>query len=219
MAPYRGSFKNVVRNLTWGSFNTKIGNYLAHTFNLLGKVDGVSEMEGLTAIGGITTGDKAFTIGPYSFGPTNYKATWKDHVFVHEYGHYLQHLDWGLLYLPIIGAPSLASSLGVEDTHGKDHLARWFEVDASKRGSHYFNKKYGDESKSYKDEYSKDPYGVDKTKYFSIKSFINGKMSSYVNPRTGKRDQGRAYPTSPTLDFFDFFIPATLFAPLGFIVL
>ena len=51
---------------------------------------------------------------------------------------------------------------------------RWFEVDASKRGSHYFNKKYGDESKSYKDEYSKDPYGVDKTKYFSIKSFING---------------------------------------------
>ena len=199
--------------MTWGVANTGYGNLIAHICNITGMIEkgGVSEMDGLTAIGGITSGEMAFTIGPYSFGPKNYKATWKDHLFVHEYGHYLQHHDWGPLYLPIIGLPSLLSAMNVEDKNGKDHLTRWFEVDASKRGGEYFDRKYGHSSQAYRDAYNKDPYKIDESQFFNLKRFHESVNSPYINPRTGSNNQNRSYPSSFSYDFFDFTIPASEF--------
>ena len=55
-------------------------------------------------------------------------------------------------------------------------MRRWFEIDASKRGARYFDKKYGSGAKGYK-KGSED--------YFDMDSFVNGGETPYVNPRTG----------------------------------
>lgn len=199
-APFRGGFFDSFLNLTWGLNNTLWGNIIGHTTNMMGLVDGVSNMDGLTAVGGITTDGKAFTIGPYSFGPKGYSATWKDHTFVHEYGHYIQHKYLGPFYIPTIGVPSLSSAMGISG--GLDHSDRWFEVDASRRGAEHFDKKYGSGKNGYK-EGSKD--------YFDIKSFESGKDVPYLNPRTGLYVQSPFSINNQGYVFWDYLIPYILF--------
>ena len=124
-------------------------------------------------------------------------ATWKDHLFVHEYGHYIQSQLFGPSYLPIIGIPSFMSN-----THllGNSHSTRWFEVDANKRGANHFDKKYGR---------GKDGYIYKDENYFDRDSFENYVISPYVNPRTGTTNQVESYNTSGArfniLDLFLFF--------------
>ena len=209
-APFKGKPRNVICNLTWGFPNTVLGNVTAHSLNIIGNIDGVSEMDGLTAVGGITSGEQAFTIGPYSFGPKNYKATWKDHLFVHEYGHYLQHLDWGALYIPIIGSTSLTSAFGIEDSN-KSHSSRWFEIDASKRGANFFDQNYGYQSKKYKYEISINPDGINKNNYFDKEAFSKKSESYYINPRNGYNN-ANAHPIhSSDWDWFDLIVPMFTF--------
>lgn len=198
-APFKGGFGNIMLNMTWGLPNTNIGNKTAHFLNIIGKVDGVSEMEGLTAIGGITSAGRAFTIGPYSFGPDNYKATWKDHLFVHEYGHFIQHKLLGPTYIPTIAIPSLASAAGIDG--GVNHRNRWFEVDASRRGAAYFDEHYGS---------GKSGYVKGSPDYFDIYSFSISGSSPYINPRTGISDQNRFPITSSHYIFWDYYIPHIL---------
>lgn len=66
-------------------------------------------------------------------------------LYMHEYGHYLQSQDYGVGFIPIIGIPSLISSLdkGMRDApyeHISKHNGRWYERDANKRASMYFGK-------------------------------------------------------------------------------
>ena len=175
--------------------------------NMSGWTDGVSHMDGMTAIGGITSGNSAMTIGPYSFGPKNYKATWKDNLFVHEYGHYIQHLYWGHFYLPVIAVPSLLSTQHVGSGSHKD---RWFEIDASNKGARHFNKYYGSESAAYEEEYVGTNGRVDKSKYFSWETFVGG-WQYYKSPRLyDKPDlpQDCIFHTDFNgVQFFDFSIP------------
>ena len=125
---------------------------------------------------------KKLKIETLSFGPENYTATWKDHLFVHEYGHYIQGQIYGGLFIPLIGGPSLMSAMGIG---GPQHDKRWFEVDASKKGGKYFDKLYGQGKKGYVKN-SKD--------YFDITSFQDKGKSPYVNPRTGTLYQDTANP-------------------------
>ena len=115
-------------------------------------------------------------MGGYIFGPNKFKADWRDHLFVHEYGHFLQGLTWGPFYLPVIALPSLASAAGIA-TGGVDHDDRWFEVDASRRGMRYFNAEYGLWKR--RPDQSKD-------QFFDKESFSEWSPSAYINPRTGK---------------------------------
>ena len=200
LAPFRGGLIDVLGNLTWGVSNTLIGNITGHSTNFLGMVDGVSNMEGLTAVGGVTRGGSAFTVGPYSFGPKNYKASWKDHTFVHEYGHYIQHKYLGPYYLSTIAVPSLLSASGFFSII--KHNNRWFEVDASRRGGEYFDKKYGR---------GKDGYVKGSVDYFDINSFSTDKLSPYINPRTGNRNYVRYPINSPKYTFWDYYYPSIIF--------
>jgi len=197
IAPFKGNIGRVLSNLTWGVNNTMIGNRIAHFTNIVGLADDVTDMEGMTAIGGVTPNKRFFTIGPYSFGPKNYKATWKDHTFVHEYGHYLQHTLFGPLYIPIIAIPSLTSAAGIAENI--DHHYRWFEVDANKRAVSYFDKHYGR---------GKAVYGV----YFDKNAFQTPRMASiYMNPRTKDYNYARYYPISNCIyHWTDFIIPLTI---------
>jgi len=90
MGMFKGDFWQVVNKFTYGGLNSLIGATTAHLFNTVGMVDGVMDLNGMLALSGVTSGGKAFTIGHYSMGPGNYVADWRDHLFVHEYGHYIQ---------------------------------------------------------------------------------------------------------------------------------
>lgn len=68
-----------------------------------------------------TEESKAFTIGHYSIGPKNYAADWRDHLYVHEYGHYIQSQRMGLLYFPVVAGPSLLSAAFTSSSKGMEH--------------------------------------------------------------------------------------------------
>ena len=205
-APFKGNPLNVISNLTWGLCNTVTGKDFAHAMNMFGMIDGISEMGGMTAISGITSGNSAITIGPYSFGPDNYEATWRDNLFVHEYGHYIQHLYWGLGFMPVIGIPSFTSTLGLRSGNHND---RWFEVDASNKGASYFDKHYGKKSYAYNEEYKLTGGNVDPYKYFSKDTF-SGFKTEYANPRKVDKTQDPFSLGSSNIQFFDIFIPLTI---------
>ena len=80
----------------------------------------------------------------------------------------------GIVYLPVVGLPSLISA---SKKDGK-HLNRALEPNASALGAKYFDKHYGSGANDYV-EGSED--------YFDINSFWNG-GSPYVNPRTGNNN-------------------------------
>lgn len=196
LSVFQGSFLQVLNKLTWNAVVTFPGRMIAHAFNIAGKMDKVTQLDGMVAMAGITNvSDKAFTIGHYSFGPDNYKADWRDHLFVHEYGHYMQSQIVGPLYYPAIAIPSLLSAAFTSDWEGMSHKQRWFEIDASRRAAKHFDKKYGSKLENYDSE-SPD--------FFDVNIFNTGGKSKYVNPRTGSTKQ-IAHPTHGSrIVFWDF---------------
>jgi len=176
---FTGDFGQILNKWTWGAVNTLAGNFLGQELNRWGFVDNVTHLDGAVALSGVNSEGRAFTIGNYIFGPDNFKADWKDHLFVHEYGHYIQSQYFGALYLPIIATTSLAST---QKIGGSDHSTRWFEVQASKMGAEHFDRLYGSGAKGYKKGSSD---------FFDKESFVNGKWSPYINPRLGSSYQGR----------------------------
>lgn len=79
------------------------------------------------------------TLSNYILGPPGFKPDFRDHLFVHEYGHYLQSKKLGPAYLFVVAKPSLLSSTFDKNNHGN----RWYETHASKLAAKYFDKKYG----------------------------------------------------------------------------
>ena len=153
---------------TWGLLTSFVGNQVAHWYNFVGKVDGVTNLNGVLALSGALSGENGMTIGHYSLGPKNYRADWRDHLFVHEYGHYIQSQRWGSLFLPVIGTTSLIS------TQTDHHLKNWTETTASRLGAKHFDKKYGRGHKNY-------VAGSDQ--FFDRVRFHSGYNTLYVNPR------------------------------------
>ena len=177
-----GNLMQVLNKLTFGLKNTIYGNTIANVSNWLGLVDNVSFQDGAIAISGVTcNGTSAFTVGPYIMGPKNFTADWRDHLFVHEYGHYLQSQFIGLFYIPVVAAPSLVSFL----TDNEHHRDRWYEKNATILGGLYFDKKYGSESRAASDRFD---YG----------SYIKGYKTSYINPRTNTNNGNKPINKSKT---------------------
>ncbi len=179
---FQGNFSQVSSRLTWGISNALIGNIFAHFQNLTGKLDGVTHLDGVVALNDGAIGNP-FTIGPYVFGSKGMVASWKDHTFVHEYGHTMQSNLLGPLYVPLVAMPSMASTTGIG---GKNHSTRWFEVWASRLGGMHFDKKYGR---------GKEGYQKGNPDYFDIDSFSTGSYSAYKNPRTNNFNE-KAHPIS-----------------------
>jgi hypothetical protein len=126
-------------------------------------------------------------------------------MFVHEYGHYIQHLYWGGTYMSAIGLVSLISS---SQRNGK-HLNRWVEADASRKGARYFDRKYGKNSSLYHEMSKYLPSKVLNTMFYDKKAFEKGAITDYLNPRTGVVNY-RAYPTdADAYHFWDFLEPTS----------
>ena len=199
MSMFKGSFWQVVGKWTWGLHNSLVGYHTAqaiNSFNFTNSVQ-ISEMEGMLAISNVTGGNKAFTIGHFSFGPEGYRADWRDHLFVHEYGHFIQSLRLGPAYFSAVAIPSVMSAAFTSRLSGMDHNERWFETWASKLGGKYFDKKYGKDAKGY----------VKGMPYFEYDAFRNNKKpTTYENPRNPYYNYGK-FPTSKKkLTIWDFIL-------------
>lgn len=183
-----GSWWELCLRFSWGLINTSIGYLMAHTYNLLGFVQATSRRGSCLALSGVSPRG-AYSIGGYIFGGDDFRANWHDHLYVHEYGHYLQSLIWGLAFVPCIALPSLLSAAGLV-TGGVAHCKRWFEVDASRRAAKYMLKRR---------------LGLDLVSYTT-----RGKDSPYPNPRHQHDNALLYFPIrSHTLVIYDAVIPFT----------
>lgn len=123
---------------------------------------------------------QALTFGHYSVGPMNYKADWRDHLFIHEYGHYIQAQRMGPAYTGIVAIPSLISASKDGGWSGVSHDYRWFEQNASMLGAKYFDRKYGRGAEGYKEG---------SENHFHKNLFYMGSDTPYLNPRKGNYSQ------------------------------
>jgi len=163
-----GQVWQVASKFTWEAVQTGIGSIIAHGINALGKVNSVDHFRGVTTLD--TDYDEgAFTVGMYIIGPKGFRPDFRDHLFVHEYGHYLQSQAYGPTYMPLIGLPSVTDYYLVDDD--EKHETRWYEAQASILAANYFN---------------------DNVDHFDKNSFINYNVySSYINPRNqGQNNSG-----------------------------
>ena len=183
----KGNFGQILNRFTWGLGQTMLGNFVSHGYNWAGEVTGVTYLDGATAIETKRDGGGAFTLGSYINGPKGFKANWKDHLFVHEYGHYIQGQWFGPLYIPVVATTSVLSAAGLG---GEDHGSRWFEVQASRMGAKHFDEKYGSGAAGYLQ---------DSPNYFDYRSFSQGGNSPYINPRYILNPNSRPRFTNGTL--------------------
>lgn len=197
---FGGRTLELISRWTWQLPQTIVGKVGAHGANNLGLVNEVNYFHGATVINTKVGRGGGMTLSSYIFGG-NLKPTYKDHLFVHEYGHYRQGQKWGLLYLPLIGIPSIQSAiLDIFDIG--DHRQRWFEAGASRNAGRYFDEYYGSGLASYV-KGSPD--------YFDLNSFINigwTNRSPYLNPRIGTTDPQHywGHPTKGIFHWSDPFI-------------
>lgn len=178
---FQGNFGQLLNKWSpWSHVNSLVGNVVSHAFNLTGNVNDVTYLDGAIALD-TTRDNDAFTLGGYINGPRGFKADYHDHLFVHEYGHFIQGGYFGPFYLPVIGLPSMGSS------GSSSHENRWYEVHASRLGGKHFESHYGD---------------------FEYDVFKNGGTTTYINPRRGERNQGGANPTTGgIIKFWDIAFP------------
>jgi len=196
-----------ISRFTWQAPQTLLGNLIMTGGNIAGKVNDVSYGYGMTAVDMGLNGS-AISVGNYTAGPKGYKADWRDHLFVHEYGHYIQSQRWGPLYLLSVGLPSIQSTTHITgNPNAPRHRDRWFEARASRNAANYFDKHYGS---------GKDGYLQGSPDFFDKNSFIDGSQtpSPYINPRTGYYNYS-SHPISGKFHWTDIwiYIPGLGFIP------
>ena len=202
--PNKSSFGRVwelFSRFTYQIPQTLIGYSIASIANGFRLVNNVTHNYGVTAVDWGGNGG-AMSLGCYSMGPNGYVADWRDHMFVHEYGHYIQSQQWGLLYMPVIAVPSVISACLPDMTDytpgmATRHQYRWFEADASYKGMSYFDTYSGSTREDYV-EWS--------NTHFDRNSFVEGSDSRYRNPRTGKFNSERIFPIESRFHWTDIVI-------------
>ncbi len=176
MGMFKGNFGQITHKWTLGIVNSIVGTFIAQSYNYAYRIGTVTNLDGMLALSDATEKGRAITIGHISMGPRGYVADWRDHLFVHEYGHYIQSQIYGTTFIPFIAIPSLISAW----LFPKNHENMWYEKNASMLGARHFNRKYGQGCSDYiqGDE-----------RFFDINSFIHyNKKSPYTNPRTGNHN-------------------------------
>ena len=189
---FTGDFWQVVSKWTWQSQQVFLGNFVNHVLNISGNVLDVTHLDGAVAVS-TTIKKGAFTLGNYITGPRGFKADWRDHLFVHEYGHYLQGQIMGPLYMTTVAIPSFMDAW----IQPEQHDSRWYETMANSLAGRYFNKVYGSGAKGYTEG---------SENYFDLKSFRKeGVYSPYMNPRNKGYNYETGHSSKFTLHFSDFF--------------
>lgn len=132
----RGDFGQIASKFTWELPQQLAGVTTGVVNNWFGNVRSVSHSEGSTLVETQSSGWGGFTLGSVIHAQRGTEASASDNLFVHEYGHYLQSRRVGPLYLPVVGAPSLVSSV-VNDYQG--HKQFWTERWADRLSERHFS--------------------------------------------------------------------------------
>lgn len=189
MGLFQGGVWATISRLTWQLPQTMLGLTVNQGLNFVYQVNEVNYFDGATIVDSkIKTG--GMTLGSYILGPPGFKPDFRDHLFVHEYGHYLQSKKLGLAYLFVVAKPSILSATFDGDNHGN----RWYETHASKLAADYFDKKYGAGSALYQEYMDADIDPYQQTDIFNRNIFVNGGYPAYSHPRGKKYDK---HPTKP----------------------
>lgn len=123
----KGSAKQVFSRFTWEILQTLLGFFIAHTANIIRKVEKVEFAEGSTVLlGAGWRGSVSF--GTYILLYQGNASGAGNMLFMHEFGHTLQSRLSGPLYLFKYGIPSLLTG-----------NYSWMEKDANLRSAIYFN--------------------------------------------------------------------------------
>jgi hypothetical protein len=125
---------------TWELPQTVLGKAASHSRNWLGQVDNVDYYGGATLVNDDDPSDPGwwgFSLGPYINSKNMEADPYADAGFRHEYGHTLQSMLVGPLYLTHVGIPSLVGS-GLDDLGWSDHDREWYETQANRMSERYF---------------------------------------------------------------------------------
>jgi RHS repeat-associated protein len=131
---FTGGGERTASRFTKEFLNTMVGFVFAETANNFWEVHEIEYFGGATVM---SVGDRwgGMTIGSYIIGDETIEADPGNVLFQHEYGHYLQSQEFGILYLPFYGIPSLLDS----EPDNRDHDFHPVEQDANYRAFLYFN--------------------------------------------------------------------------------
>ena len=170
-----GTTTDRLRRFTWELPQTILGYLSAHVLNFSGKLASVAPFESEVVLGGRYSGG-SFSLGTFVFMAGSGQPDWRDHLFVHEFGHTRQSRLTGPLYLFLIGLPSVLSFYA-ERLRWGDHRLRWYETWANRMGGMWFDCRYG----SGLPDFEEGSPG-----HFSLSAFREaGHRSPYKNPRNG----------------------------------
>jgi hypothetical protein len=117
---------------------------------MLGDIRNVDYYDGATVIQTGSRGYWGITLGGYITGSSYIKPDYKNSLFQHEYGHYIQSQKSGWFYLSKYGIPSALSK------EGTDHSIHPAEQDANSRAFGYFSENVAEFNWT-------DTYGVQRT--------------------------------------------------------
>ena len=150
----KGSPKQILSRFTWELPQTSLG-FLYSSYKLtFHDVDEVRYFDGATYVIDRTDKNNGVTIGSFininttRITPVDANgnfAPYKDPLFAHEYGHYIQSQRSGWGYLFYYGSPSLFSAImnkGKVKKHGyrmySAHHVFWTEINANEKAADYF---------------------------------------------------------------------------------
>jgi RHS repeat-associated protein len=140
----------LVSRFTWEGGQTVLGYNVGQAYNVFWDVDEVSYFGGATLINTNSSNrDKqAMTLGNFIMS-NKVRAGIDDDMFMHEYGHTLQGMDYGLAYMFEVGIPSfcdLAFGNGKKKWSGNPDLYNHdvipCEMEANSYAAAYFKKYY-----------------------------------------------------------------------------
>lgn len=171
-----GGTWELISRFTWQLPQTAYGFIFAqsmNTFHLAGGVDSVEYLHGATVLKGHKNGWGAVTIGSYIMGDCDIEAKDDNGIFQHEFGHYLQSQDVGLLWASVYGFPSLRSA----SKHDGKHKYYYTEQDANARSFRYFAKHYSSYYAEHIWKFDKNPI----TGYIKTKDYYNSSNLEALN--------------------------------------
>jgi len=132
---------------SWELPQTVIGWLFAELRNVFGTINRVDFVGGATYVVNEhwrQGGTQGVSLGCFINIDSHCEACF-DQLFMHEYGHYIQSQHWGLLYLFLIGIPSLANCIHDRIRHSCTHDTFYTETSANRKAKNYFGRHYGSE--------------------------------------------------------------------------
>jgi RHS repeat-associated protein len=144
---FGGQVWELVSRFTWQLPQTIGGYYTAQTYNLFQKVNWVEHEHGATVVNAdrmLRSQDENWggvAQGSFIVGDPRIEANAHNHLFQHEYGHYLQSQEMGWGYYNRVGIPSIMSGgrYGDDENGIGRHDFHPVEQDANRRAFLYFN--------------------------------------------------------------------------------